>query len=136
VAVIYDETEGLCFFGGFGEFERAFTEPTLLDQHRYRQRVVDYLDDDSVSPLPFRRMAERDPFRASEVLRRVLCRKSFDWQRDGEKLMRQRKRSFFDRVSLPRVLPISTRLATYVGPPEQRLLGTPACRSSRRFEYE
>jgi hypothetical protein len=116
VAVIYDETEGLCFLGGFGEFERAFTEPTLLDQHRYRQRVVDYLDDDSVSPLPFRRMAERDPLRASEVLRRVLCRKSFDWQRDGEKLMRQRKRSFFDRVPLPRCLPMSTRLATYFGP--------------------
>jgi hypothetical protein len=25
VAVIYDETEGLAFLGGFGEFERAFT---------------------------------------------------------------------------------------------------------------
>ena len=98
VAVIYDETDGLAFFAGFGEFERAFTEPTLLDQPRYRQRVVDYLDDDSVSPLPFRRMADRDPLRASEVFRRVLRRKSFDWQRDGEKLMCQRKRSFFDRA--------------------------------------
>ncbi len=117
VAVIYDETEGLAFFGGFGEFERAFTEPTLLDQRRYRQRVLDYLDDDSVSPLPFRRMADRDPTRASEVLRRVLGRKSFDWQRDGEKLMRQRKRSFFDRAPLPRILPISARLAPYVGSP-------------------
>jgi len=47
----------------------------------------------------------------------VLCRKSFDWQGDGEQLMRQHKRSFFDRVPLPRVLPISPRLATYVGPP-------------------
>jgi hypothetical protein len=62
-------------------------------------------------------MAERDPSRASEVLGRVLCRKTFEWQRDGEKLMRQRKRSFFDRAPLPRVLPISTRLATYAGPP-------------------
>jgi hypothetical protein len=115
VAVIYDETEGLSFFGGFGEFERAFTEPALCDQRRYRQRIVDYLDDDSVSPLPFRRMADRDPLRASEVLREVLGRKSFDWQRDGEKLMRQRKRSFFDRAPLPRLLPISTRLAPYVG---------------------
>ena len=115
VAVIYDETDGLGFFSGFGEFERAFTEPTLLDQRRYRQRVVDYLDDDSVSPVPFRRMAERDPFRASEVLRRVLDRKSFDWKRDGEKLMRQRKCTFFDRPPLPRVLPISNRLAPYVG---------------------
>jgi hypothetical protein len=115
VAVIYDETEGLAFLGGFGEFERAFTEPALLDQPRIRQRVLDYLDDDSVSPLPFRRMADRDPTRASEVLRRVLGRKSFDWQRDGEKLMRQRKRSFFDCASLPRTLPFSTRLAPYVG---------------------
>jgi hypothetical protein len=117
VAVIYDETDGLAFFGGFGEFERAFTEPTLLDQPRIRQRVLDYLDDDSVSPLPFRRMADRDSTRASEVLRRVLGRKSFDWQRDGEKLMRQRKRSFFDRAPLPRILPSSARLAPYVGSP-------------------
>jgi hypothetical protein len=119
VAVIYDETEGLGFFGGFGEFEQAFTEPSLLDQPCYRQRVLDYLDDDSVSPLPFRRMADRDPLRATEVFRRVLGRKGFDWQRDGEKLMRQRKRSFFDRAPQPRVLPISPRLAPYVGSPSQ-----------------
>ena len=31
VAVIYDETQGLSFFAGFGEFERAFTEPALLE---------------------------------------------------------------------------------------------------------
>jgi hypothetical protein len=117
VAVIYDETDGLGFFGGFGDFERVFTDPALLDQRRYRQRVVDYLDDDSVSPLPFRRMADQDPTRASEVLRLVLGRKRFDWQRDGEKLMHQRKRSFFDRAPLPRLLPISARLAPYVGSP-------------------
>ena len=35
--------------------------------------------------------------------------------RDGQKLMRQRKRSFFDRAPLPRVLPISARLARYLG---------------------
>jgi hypothetical protein len=58
VALIYDEIEGLSLFGGFDEFERAFSEPALLDQPLYRQRVVDYLDDDTVSPLPFRRMAE------------------------------------------------------------------------------
>jgi hypothetical protein len=119
VAVIYDETEGLSFFRGFGEFERAFADPALCDQRHYRQRVLDYLDDDSVSPLPFRRMADRDPTRAGEVLRRVLGRKSFEWQRDGEKLMRQRKRSFFDRAPLPRLLPISTRLEPYVGSPEK-----------------
>jgi hypothetical protein len=31
--------------------------------------------------------------------------------------MRQRKRSFFDRAPQPRILPIGTRLAPYVGYP-------------------
>src|ERR1035441_1993051 len=65
-------------------------------------------------------MADRDPLRASDVLRQVLGRKTFDWHSDGEKLMRQRKSSFFDREPLPRLLPISTRLAPYVGSPYKR----------------
>ncbi len=115
VAVIYDATEGQSFLAGFGEFEQAFTDPGVLGQHRYRQRVVDYLDDDSVSPLPFRRMAERDADRTGEVLGRVLGRRSFDWRRDGETLMRERKAAFFERPALPRILPVSRRLAPYVG---------------------
>ncbi|MHB8244617.1 MAG: hypothetical protein ACYDGN_04545 [Acidimicrobiales bacterium] len=114
VAMIYDEVDGLGFYGGFDDFERAFTEPAAPDQSRYRRRVLEYLHDDSVSPVPFRRMAERDPARASEVLRRVLGRKSFDWNRDGEELMRRRKRFFYQRSPLPHTLPISPRLAPYV----------------------
>ena len=72
VALIYDATEGLEILAGFGDFERAFIDPEALSEDHYRQRVLDYLDDDSVSPLPFRRMAEFDPIRAGEVLRLVL----------------------------------------------------------------
>ena len=115
VALIYEEVDGLGFYGGYDEFERAFTEPAALDQHRCRRRVLEYLHDDTVSPAPFRRMAERDPARVSEVLKRVLSRKSFDWNRDGEDLMRRRKRFFCTRPPLPRTLPISSRLAPYVG---------------------
>jgi len=115
VGVVYDQDEGLSFFAGFGEFEEAFSDPSVLGRHQYRQRVLDYLDDDSVSPLPFRRLSERDPDRASEVFRRVLRRRDFNWHRDGEKLLRQRKAWFFDQPLLPRVLPISERLAPYVG---------------------
>jgi hypothetical protein len=115
VAAIYDDIEGLRFFGGFDDFEQAFADPSALGWHRYLQRVLDYLDDDSVSPLPFRRLAERDLDRASVVMQTVLQRPSFDWRRDGEKLMRERKASFFRRPPLPRVLPLSDRLAPYVG---------------------
>jgi len=115
IGVIYDQTEGLSFFGGFKDFEEAFTDPSLIGQHRYRRRVNEYLDDDSVSPLPFRRLSERDPGRVSAVLGKVLGRRDFNWHRDGEKLMRQRKPWFFEQAPLPRVLPISERLGPYVG---------------------
>lgn len=114
VAAIYDEAEGLRYFAGFDCFERAFTDPSVLSQHRYRQRVLDYLDDDSVSPLVFRRLAERDPDRATVVMRTVLGSTTFDWGRDGEALMREHKASFFEQPSLPCVLPVSRRLEPYV----------------------
>lgn len=114
VAVIYDEAEGLRYFAGFEYFERAFADPSVLSQHRYRQRVLDYLDDDSVSPLVFRRLAERDPDRASVVMQTVLRSRTFDWRRDGERLMREHKASFFKQPPLPCVLPVSRRLEPYV----------------------
>lgn len=109
VAVIDDEVEGLSFFAGFEEIDQAFTNRSLTDQAHYRERLLDYLDDDSVSPLPFRRLAERDAERLSEILGQALRRRNFDWHRDGEKLMRQRKAWFFERPSLPRVLPVRDR---------------------------
>ena len=128
VAVIYDQFEGLRFFAGFAMFEEVFTDPTLLSQRRYRQRVLDYLDDNSVSPLPFRRMAERDPDRASHVLGRVLRETQFDWRRDGEALMRRRKPSYFAKPPLPMILPVGNRLAPYV----RRVRGRTRGRKSRR----
>jgi hypothetical protein len=115
VAVIYDATEGLTYLGGFAEFEHPFIDPDGLTQDRHLQPVLDYLDDDSVSPLPFRRMAERDVNRTSEVMRRALGRRIFDWQREGEALMCEHKAAFFRRPALPRIVPISERLAPYAG---------------------
>jgi hypothetical protein len=131
VAVIYDEAEGLGYFAGFADFEQAFSDPSVLGQHRYRQRVLDYLDDDSVSPLVFRRLAERDPDRASVVMRTVLGRSTFDWCRDGESLMRERKASFFERPPLPCVLPVSHRSAPYVARTGSERQGDGAARPGR-----
>ena len=113
VGVSCDEVEGFGFYAEFGPIEDAFADPDLLGQPRYHQHVSDYLDDDSVSPLPFRKLAERNPARASEVFRQLLCREDFDWEHDGEKLLRQRKPTHFPETRLPRTLPLSERLAPY-----------------------
>lgn len=114
VAVIFDEIEGLNFYAEFGLVEAVFADPALLRRRLYKQRLIDYLDDESVSPLPFRRLADRDPDRASVLFQKLLRRPRFDWRQDGEKLLRERKAWFFERPPRPSFSPISDRLAGYV----------------------
>ena len=139
VAVIYDEIEGLNFFLNFGLLEAAFANPELTADRRHRQAVVGYLKDPSVSPLALRRLAERDPERASRVFQRALKQPSFLWERDGEALLRRHKTSYFERPTLPSVTPIGGALARAQlaapaagdsGPNRRR----PARRSSRGAE--
>lgn len=105
VGVVYDGEEGLTFLADFGLVDEVFEDPRLLADRDYRRAVVGYLNDDSVSPLPFRRMALRDPVKASEVFRRLLKKPNFTWERDGEQLMHHRKASFFAKPMLPHVTP-------------------------------
>jgi hypothetical protein len=113
VAVIHDEVEGMGLYADFGPIKRAFADPSLLRHPDYRRRVRDYLDDDTVSPLLFVRIAARDPERMNQVFRKLLGRKHFDWVIDGEKLMRRRKSHYFEQPRLPRIVPISDRLRPF-----------------------
>lgn len=113
VAVTHDVVEGMGLCAEFGMIEEAFADPSLLRHPDYRRRVRDYLDDHTVSPLLFVRMAARDPERTNQVFRKLLGRKHFDWAIDGEKLMRRRKPEYFDQPRLPRIVPVSDKLARY-----------------------
>jgi len=113
VALIYDETDGMGYYAEFGLVEHAFANPDLLRRSRWREHVLSYLHDDSVEPMVLRRLAERDPEKASVVFRRLLKRPRFEWSRDGEELMRETKPDYYARPPRPRVSPVSERLATY-----------------------
>lgn len=60
VAITHDETDGIGFYGEFRLVEEAFADLGLFRHPEYRRRVRDYLDDPTVSPLLFERMATRD----------------------------------------------------------------------------
>jgi hypothetical protein len=113
VAVTHDEVDGMGLYAGFGMIEEAFADPSLLRDPDYRRRVRDYLDDPTVPPLLFERMASRDPERTNLVFRKLLGRKHFNWEIGGEKLMRQRKPDYFDQPCLPRIVPLSDKLAAH-----------------------
>lgn len=113
VAITHDEVEGMSLYAAFGMVEEVFADPSLLRHPEYRRRVRDYLDDPTVSPLLFKRMVARHPEHTNRVFRKLLGRKDFDWAIGGEKLMRRRKPEYFDQPRLPRVVPLSDRLARY-----------------------
>jgi hypothetical protein len=110
-AVTHDEVEGMGLYAEFGMIEQAFADPSLLRRPEYRRRVRDYLDDDTVSPVPFERIAARDPERTNQVFHKLLGHNHFNWAIGGDKLMRQRKPDHFDRPRLPRIVPLSDKLA-------------------------
>lgn len=114
VALIYDETDGLGFYAEFGLVQEAFANPDLLRRRRWREHTLSYVDDDSVEPMVLRRLADRDPDKATVVFRRLLKRPRFDWQRDGETLLREIRPDYFVRPPRPRVSPVSDRLAAFV----------------------
>jgi hypothetical protein len=115
VALIHDETDGLGFYAEFGLVEEAFADPELVRRRRWREHVLSYLHDDSVEPMVLRRLAGRDPDRASLLFRRLLKRPRFEWQRDGEDLLREAKPDYYARAPRPRVSPVSERVAAFAG---------------------
>jgi hypothetical protein len=110
MGVIYDEVEGMSFFAEFGTFQQVFEDPALITQAPYREVVRTYLQDDSVSPLPFRRLVHAHPDHADQVFAHLLGRPSFTWSRDGEKLLRRTKAAYYDSPPMPRVITVGPRL--------------------------
>lgn len=111
VALIFDESEGLGMVRDYGLVEATFADPALATRRGHREVVLHYLKDRSVSPLPLRRLAERDPERASQVFQRVLKQPRFSWERDGESLLRRYKSSYFTQQPLPSVSVVSEALS-------------------------
>jgi hypothetical protein len=111
VALAYDETEGLMFLANFALVREAFENPGLAADSEHRQAVLGYLKDDSISALPFRRLAGADTARASQLFRHLLDKPGFSWERDGEALLRKHKPWCFGTKPLPPVTPLSSELA-------------------------
>ena len=111
VGLIYDELEALNFYPDFGLLEETFADPALAADPEHREVVLGFLHEPSISPLPFRRLAARDPTRASQVFQRVLNKPRFSWDRGGEALLRKHKASFYDQPVLPSVTPLSEHLS-------------------------
>ncbi|MER6993061.1 hypothetical protein ABT337_27935 [Saccharopolyspora hirsuta] len=112
VALIYDEVEGLGHYRDFGRLDELFADPGLARRDRtYLAQLRDYLNDDSISPMPIRRLVQRHPDGADRVFRALLRKPGFSWERDGEDLLRRRKKAHFEREPTPGITTVGERLA-------------------------
>jgi hypothetical protein len=112
VAIHFAAGEGLSFYPGYHLLEELFSDPALISRRRYRETLSGFLRDSGTSPEPLRRLAARDPAKASTVFTKLLNRKrGFSWDTQGEQLLRQHKPSYFDGTLLPRTVPLSELLS-------------------------
>ncbi|WBP87753.1 hypothetical protein [Kitasatospora cathayae] len=111
VGVIYDEVDGLNFYPDYGMLRDLFTDPALPGRRHHQDLLRTYLREESIAPLPIRRLAAAHPETVDEVFRKLLRQPGFTWTEHGEELLRRRKRRYYEQEPRPGVSVIGERLS-------------------------
>jgi hypothetical protein len=110
VGIIYDETDGFVVVPEYGMLRDMFANPALAADREHADVLRAYLREDSIPPLPLRRMTAAYPQNADAVFRRVLGNRNFTWSQHGEGLLRKRKPGYYDGDPLPGVAVLGDRV--------------------------
>ncbi len=111
VGVIYDQVDGLNFYADYGMLRDLFANPARTGRRRYQDLLRTYLHEESIAPLPIRRLAAAHPETADEVFRKLLRKPGFVWSEHGEALLRRRKPWYYESEPRPGVSVIGDRLS-------------------------
>ncbi|WP_248782554.1 hypothetical protein [Kitasatospora setae] len=115
VGVIFDDTDGLNFYADYGMLRDLFTDPDLTGRRKHQDLLRTYLREESIEPLPIRRLAAAHPETADTVFQRLLRRPGFTWAEHGEELLRRRKPWYYAQAPRPGVSVIGERLGELAG---------------------
>jgi hypothetical protein len=111
IGVIYDQVDGLNFYADYGMLRDLFVEPALGGRRQYQDLLRTYLREESIGPLPIRRLAAAHPETADTVFRKLLRKPGFTWSEHGETLLRRRKPWYYAHEPRPGVSVIGDRLS-------------------------
>lgn len=114
IGVIYDATEGLVLLLKYGRFLEIFQREDFKRIKNFKQLVCGYLDDNNISSLPFRRMAQKYPEQSVEVYKAVLKRKYFRLDKDLPKLIERYKPMEQLIQATPSTIPSAVRSKTFL----------------------
>lgn len=110
VGIIYDEVDGLNLYADYGLLQELFADPALATSKRHMDVLRAYLREETISPLPFRRLAMSFPDTIDTVFRKLLRKPAFTWNEHGETLLRRRKPRYYGHEPRPSISVIGTRL--------------------------
>ncbi|MCX4686645.1 hypothetical protein OG401_20420 [Kitasatospora purpeofusca] len=111
VGVIYDEVDGLNFYADYGMLRDLFADPALAGRRQYQDALRSYLREESIAPLPIRRLATAYPETVDAVFRKLLRKPGFNWGEHGEQLLRRRKTWYYAQEPHPSVSVVGERLS-------------------------
>ncbi len=111
VGVVFDEVESLGFFINYGLIIDILQDPDEKRIKKYKEDILSYIKDESISPIILRRLFFRFPQNAEFVVQNVLNRPQFNLERDFDSLTKEFKSSHIGRKILPAMLPMSDRFA-------------------------
>jgi hypothetical protein len=109
--VIYDQVDGLNFYADYGMLRDLLADPALAGRGRYQGLLRTYLREESITPLPIRRLAAAHPETVDAVFRKLLRRPGFTWSEHGETLLRRRKPWYYENEPRPGVSVVGDRLS-------------------------
>jgi hypothetical protein len=109
VGIIYDDTDGFVVVPEYGMLRALFADPSLAADRDHANVLRAYLREDTIPPLPLRRVAAVYPANTDAVFRKVLGNRAFSWRQHGEGLLRKRKPGYFEAEPLPCVAVLSDR---------------------------
>jgi len=110
VGIIYDELDGFVVVPEYGMLAAMFADPSLAADPGYANVLRAYLREESIPPLPLRRLAAAFPGNVDAVFRRVLGNRNFSWDQNGTGLLKKRKPGYFTAEPTPGVAVLSDRV--------------------------
>ncbi|MFC9285632.1 hypothetical protein [Streptomyces sp. NPDC057052] len=115
VGVLYDQVDGLNFYADYGMLRDLFADPARAGRRQHQDLLRTYLREESITPLPIRRLASAHPETADVVFRKLLRKPGFSWSEHGETLLRRRKPWYYESDPRPGVSVIGDRLRELLG---------------------
>jgi hypothetical protein len=116
VGIVFDELSGQHYLVNYGLVLSIFQNPEESKIQRYRENILTYLKDETISPYVLKRLFFKYPQNTELIIRKILDRPQFSLEKDFDSLMDEFKPSFKGKRIYPCMLPMSPKYVKALKP--------------------